>query len=84
MPHFFEKYYKTDNCEYRNRKKTIFINPGSLGQPRNHNPMAQFALLDTETEQIVFEKILYDVEKEQRDYTGEVDEFYKTRLRSGV
>ena len=30
------------------------------------------------------EKILYDVEKEQRDYTGEVDEFYKTRLRSGV
>ena len=34
--------------------------------------------------QIVFEKILYDVEKEQRDYTGEVDEFYKTRLRSGV
>ena len=25
MPHFFEKYYKTDNCEYRNRKKTIFI-----------------------------------------------------------
>ena len=84
LPHFFEKYYPADNPDTRGKKKTIFINPGSVGQPRNINPMAQYAVLDTATEEIEFKKVRYDIEKEQLAYKGQVDEFYKTRLKHGV
>lgn len=46
IPHFFEKFYEVDDVKHRNKKKTVFINPGSVGQPRNHNPMAQYAIWD--------------------------------------
>lgn len=83
-PHFFEKFYKTENLQTRNRKKTIFINPGSVGQSRNLNPLAQFVLLDVSTEEIVFKKIQYDIAKEMSCFSDEVDGFYKTRLLKGV
>ena len=40
IPHFFEEFYKVEDQKMRNRKKCIFINPGSVGQPRNHNNKA--------------------------------------------
>ena len=84
LPHFFEMFYDAENPQYRNKKKTIFINPGSVGQPRNHNPMAQFALLDTDTEEIKIIKVNYDIAKEQSAYTGAVDNFYCKRLECGI
>lgn len=75
-PHFVEKYYPVDDIKRRNKKKVIFINPGSVGQPRNHNPRAQFVVLDMQTEAIVFDKVSYDISKEQAAYSGQVDEFY--------
>lgn len=36
------------------------INPGSVGQPRNRNPGAQWAILDTETGDIEFRNESYD------------------------
>lgn len=84
LPHFFEVFYDTDDPEYRNKKKTIYLNPGSVGQPRNHNPMAQFALLDTDTEEIKMIKVNYDIAKEQSVYTNAVDDFYKIRLNKGI
>ena len=60
------------------------MNPGSVGQPRNHNSAAQFAILDSETEEIHFVKVEYDIEKEQSLYNGEIDDFYKNRLKEGV
>lgn len=84
LPHFFEKYFQCDNPSKRNKKKTVFINPGSVGQPRNLNSMAQYALLDTETEEIQLKKVVYDIEREQLAYHGQVDDFYKTRLKEGV
>lgn len=84
VPHFFEKYYPCEDAVHRNKKKTIFINPGSVGQPRNLNPMAQFVLLDTETEQITFEKVAYDIEREQSYYHGQIDDFYRERLKWGI
>lgn len=83
-PHFVEKYYPVDDIKRRNKKKVIFINPGSVGQPRNHNPRAQFVVLDMQTEAIVFDKVSYDISKEQAAYSGQVDEFYKMRLEVGV
>lgn len=84
LPHYFERYYPCDDAAHRNKKKTIFINPGSVGQPRNLNPAAQFALFDTETERVVFEKVNYDVEREQSAFDGRVDDFYRERLKWGI
>jgi len=83
-PHFFEKYYQTEDSVRRNRKKTIFINPGSIGQPRNINNKAQFAILDFETEELSLKKISYDIEKEIKCFSERIDNFYKDRLRIGV
>ena len=83
-PHFVEKYYPAEDEARRNKKKVIFINPGSVGQPRNHNALAQFVVLDIETERVVFDKAPYDIKKEQASYTGQVDKFYKERLEAGV
>ncbi len=83
-PHFFEKYYRVEDPLRRNRKKVIFINPGSVGQPRNLNPCAQFALLDTDTEEVILAKADYDIAGEQRDFNGETDIFYRDRLEMGI
>ncbi len=84
LPHYFEKYYSVVNAATRNKKKTVFINPGSVGQPRNLNNFAQYAVLDVETEEIVLKKVSYDIEDEQSYFTDEIDEFYKNRLKDGV
>lgn len=83
-PHFFEKYYETDDACRRNRKKTVFINPGSVGQPRNRNNHAQYVVFDYEKEDVLFKKVCYNIKNEQKAYQGEVDEFYKRRLEFGI
>lgn len=84
IPHFFEVYFPADDAERRNKKKIVFINPGSVGQPRNLNPQSQYAVLDTDTEEICFYKVSYDIEKEQSAFSEEVDVFYKNRLKNGI
>ncbi|MDE7162842.1 MAG: metallophosphatase family protein [Clostridia bacterium] len=84
LPHFFEKFFSCENVRTRNKKKTIFINPGSVGQPRNLNNFAQYAIFDTDSEEVVMKKVPYDIEDEQSAYNGQVDEFYKNRLKEGV
>lgn len=84
FPHFFEVFYEADCPETRNKKKTVFINPGSVGQPRNLTPMAQFAVLDTGTGAVALEKAPYDIAREQEAYTGQVHDFYRSRLEYGV
>lgn len=37
------------------------INPGSVGQPRDWNPMASYAVLNTETGNVEFHRVCYDV-----------------------
>ena len=38
------------------------VNPGSCGQPRDYNPLASCAVLDTETGEVDFRRTVYDVE----------------------
>ena len=83
-PHFFERFYPAQDARRRNLKKTIFINPGSVGQPRNLNPMAQAAVLDMDTENVVFLRATYDIAKEQQAFDGQVDSFNSERLEYGV
>ncbi len=41
------------------------INPGSVGQPRDRNPEAAFAIFDSERMTVQFMRVAYDVEKSQ-------------------
>lgn len=84
IPHYFEHFYTSDNTAYRNRKKTIFLNPGSVGQPRNHNSNAQYAVLEPETMSVQLKSVEYDIAYEMSLFSDEVDPFYKERLRLGV
>ncbi|GAJ13253.1 unnamed protein product, partial [marine sediment metagenome] len=41
----------------------LIINPGSCGQPRDYDPRASFAILDTLTKEVSIERVQYDVEE---------------------
>jgi putative phosphoesterase len=41
---------------------TVIVNPGSVGQPRDRNPGAAWAILDTERLQVVLRREPYDVD----------------------
>lgn len=82
FPHMFEQYFTCDNPATRNKKKTIFINPGSVGQPRNINNRAQYAVIGDG--RICMESVEYDIALEQSLFDGSVDVFYRNRLETGV
>lgn len=84
VPHYVEHFFASDNVEYRNKKRTIFINPGSVGQPRNHNPYAQYGILDVESGNYEHRCVWYDVKEEQKLFSDSVDKFYKDRLTLGI
>ena len=42
------------------------INPGSVGQPRDGNPDAAFAVLDLDEGTFTFHRVPYDIEDTQR------------------
>ena len=84
VPQYHEVFYADDNPTMRNKKKNVFVNPGSVGQPRNHNPRAQYAILDTETGECQFLSAVYDIVAEQCLYPSEIDSFYKSRLMFGI
>ena len=84
VPHYVEHFFASDNVEYRNKKRTIFINPGSVGQPRNHNPYAQYGILDVESGNYEHRCVWYDVKEEQNLFSDNVDKFYKDRLTLGI
>ena len=82
--HCFTAFYPTDNKDLRNKKAVLFINPGSIGQPRNQNPCAQYAVLSLPSKRVEMRAVEYDIKAEQDLYPAEIDEFYKNRLTLGV
>ncbi len=82
--HFFTHYYPSDDPAHRNKKAVHFINPGSVGQPRNHNPYAQYAILTLPSMRVELRAVEYDIGYEQSLYTDEIDQFYRDRLTYGV
>lgn len=47
-------------------KARFFINPGSVGQPRDYDPRAAYAILDTSLNSISFHRVEYDIAETQR------------------
>ena len=79
--HISSLFYKINK---ETHKKTIFINPGSIGQPRNCNINAQYAILNIKTGAVDFEAIPYDYGYEQSLYNNSIDDYYKRRLSIGI
>lgn len=81
--HVFSEFYYDNNEIMRNEKKTVFLNPGSVGQPRNHNPRAQYAIWDTNNG-IYLCEVEYEIQYEMSLYTDDIDMFYRERLKYGI
>lgn len=63
---------------------SYLINPGSVGQPRDNDWRAAFALYDTDTRQVKFHRVPYDVHMAQmRIQRAGLPEKLGTRLRLG-
>jgi len=43
--------------------KRYFVNPGSVGQPRDHSPMSSYLIYDEDKAQVTFHRVVYDVRK---------------------
>lgn len=84
IPHHVEMFYSGGLPELRGKKRTVFLNPGSVGQPRNQNPSAQYLYWDMEAGLFHQNSVNYDIELEQSLYTDEVDVFYRDRLFKGI
>jgi predicted phosphodiesterase len=60
------------------------INPGSVGQPRDGDPRAGFAMVDTDTRRVTIHRIAYPVEKAQARIVEEgLPEILAERLAVG-
>lgn len=60
------------------------INPGSVGQPRDANPKAAYAILDLETDTFEHRRVAYDIEAVQkRMRANDMPERLVTRLEHG-
>ena len=46
--------------------KRAILNPGSVGQPRDRDPRAAYAIFDTEKQTWHFHRVEYDIEATQR------------------
>ncbi len=54
-----------DTIKLDDHKKNI-VNPGSVGQPRDGNPKASFAIFDSVTEEITLRRVEYPIEETQQ------------------
>ena len=62
----------------------VLVNPGSVGQPRDRDPDAAWALLDTEARTVEFMRTAYDVAETQRRIRARgLPGFLADRLASG-
>jgi len=63
----------------------VLVNPGSVGQPRDRDPRAAWAVLDTEARTVEFMRTAYDIEETQRRMRARgLPGFLADRLASGT
>ena len=53
--------FKQDLSKFHDEAGVVF-NPGSVGQPRDKDPRAAYAVADTDTETVSLNRVEYDVE----------------------
>jgi predicted phosphodiesterase len=61
------------------------INPGSVGQPRQHDNRAHYLIFDRTTESVSFKAVPYDIGKaQQKIRRARLPEYLATRLQDGI
>jgi len=61
------------------------INPGSVGQPRDGNPLAAYALFHPETGVVEYRRVAYDIDRTAKKIlAARLPEFLATRLYEGL
>lgn len=69
----------------RKVKDHIFLNPGSVGQPRDGNPKASYMILDTDERKVRFKRINYDIHLASRSILEKnLPRFLAQRLYLGI
>ncbi len=65
--------------------KRWLINPGSVGQPRDGDPRAAWALIDSEADRATFHRVAYPIEKTQAEIRDQgLPETLALRLAHGL
>jgi len=65
-------------------EKRLYINPGGVGQPRDSDPRACYAVYDSELKTIIFHRVEYDVAATQRRMVDkDMPEWLIERLAEG-
>lgn len=64
---FIAAYTPPYDVPFQLKRKRLIINPGSVGQPRDSDPRAAYALLDTEKKTIQFYRTEYPIRKTQEN-----------------
>ena len=66
-------------------KTRYIVNPGSVGQPRDRDPRAAYALLDTDTGKLTAHRVPYDIAETQRQMAqASLPEILIARLSQGM
>ena len=64
--------------------KRLIVNPGSVGQPRDYDPRAAFALYDSDVQTITHRRVQYDIPQTQRKMAdANLPDFLIDRLAVG-
>jgi len=76
----------SEKCRIRLDPNTRYlINPGSIGQPRDKNPMPSFVLFDANKREVQFIRFSYDYRKTQKKIRGVgLPEILASRIESGI
>ncbi len=73
-----------DDLTLRLGSERLLINPGSVGQPRDGDPRAAYAIVDSDRMLVEFHRVEYDVEEAQRRMkTMGASEWLTSRLAYG-
>jgi len=60
------------------------VNPGSVGQPRDHNPKASYMIYDDESDQWVYHRVEYDIDAvKERILAAGLPQRHASRLSEG-
>ncbi len=67
FPHGCEMYYLEEGSRLRlERERKLVVNPGSVGQPRDGDPRASYAVYDSESAAVTLHRVDYDIAATQK------------------
>ncbi len=65
-------------------EQRAFLNPGSVGQPRDGDPRASYLILDTGSGRATWQRVAYDVPSTQAEmFAAGLPPYLARRLSSG-